>query len=214
MSSREVQGREDGSMPRWPSAMTRSQSLKANIAEVNDHLDTGLVGTRHLFEVLCDNGLKDLAYKIINQRDFPSFGWWIEQGATTTWEQWDGGNSRNHPMFGGGIGWFYRDLAGLEPIGAGYSSFRVRPVLPEGLEWVEYSHCTTYGDVAIKWQHKDGKFALQCDVPVGSTAIVWVPFSAEPPKVKLSDNVRSLGVRDGYALYQVESGRYNFNSKL
>jgi alpha-L-rhamnosidase len=155
-----------------------------------------------------------LAYKIINQRDFPSFGWWIEQGATTTWEQWDGGNSRNHPMFGGGIGWFYRDLAGLEPIGAGYSSFRVRPVLPEGLEWVEYSHRTTYGDVAIKWQHKDGKFALQCDVPVGSTAIVWVPFSSEQPKVKLSDNIRSLGVRDGYALYQVESGRYNFNSKL
>ena len=190
------------------------ETLRANIAEVNDHLDTGIVGTRHLFEVLCDNGLVDLAYKIINQRDFPSFGWWIEQGATTTWEQWDGGNSRNHPMFGGGIGWFYRDLAGLEPIGAGYSSFRVRPVLPEGLEWVEYSHLTTYGDVAIKWQHKDGKFALQCDVPVGSTAIVWVPFSSEQPKVKLSDNIRSLGVRDGYALYQVESGRYNFNSKL
>ena len=50
--------------------------------------------------------------------------------------------------------------------------------------------------------------------PVGSRAIVWVPFSGEQPKVKLSDNIRSLGVRDGYALYQVESGRYNFNSKL
>ena len=189
-------------------------ALKANIAEVNDHLDTGIVGTRHLFEVLCDNGLVDLAYKIINQRDFPSFGWWIEQGATTTWEQWDGGNSRNHPMFGGGIGWFYRDLAGLEPIGAGYSTFRVRPVLPEGLEWVEYSHLTAYGDIAIKWRNEEGKFTMQCDVPVGTSAIVWVPFSGEKPKVKLSDTVRSLGVRDGYALYQVESGRYNFNSKL
>lgn len=189
-------------------------ALKANIAEVNDHLDTGIVGTRHLFEVLCDNGLVDLAYKIINQRDFPSFGWWIEQGATTTWEQWDGGNSRNHPMFGGGIGWFYRDLAGLEPIGAGYSTFRVRPVLPEGLEWVEYSHLTTYGDIAIKWTRHEGEFSMQCDVPVGTSAIVWVPFSGEKPKVKLSDVVRSLGVRDGYALYQVESGRYTFNSKL
>lgn len=190
------------------------EALRTNIAEVKDHLDTGIVGTRHLFEVLCDNGLKDLAYKIINQRDFPSFGWWIEQGATTTWEQWDGGNSRNHPMFGGGIGWFYRDLAGLEAIGAGYSSFNVRPVVPEGLEWVEYSHRTTYGDVAIKWQNNAGRFSLQCDVPVGSRAIVWVPFGEEQPKVKLSVNVRSLGVRDGYALYQVESGRYNFNSTL
>lgn len=190
------------------------EALRTNIAEVNDHLDTGIVGTRHLFEVLCDNGLKDLAYKIINQRDFPSFGWWIEQGATTTWEQWDGGNSRNHPMFGGGIGWFYRDLAGLEPIGAGYSTFNVRPVLPDGLEWVEYTHRTTYGDIAIKWHNDEGKFSLQCDVPVGSRAIVWVPFEGKQPKVKLSENVRSLGCRDGYALYQVESGRYNFNSTI
>ncbi|MBQ5899573.1 MAG: alpha-L-rhamnosidase N-terminal domain-containing protein, partial [Alistipes sp.] len=111
------------------------EALRQNIAEVNDHLDTGIVGTRFLFEVLCDNGLKDLAYRIINQRDFPSFGWWIEQGATVTWEQWDGGNSHNHPMFGGGIGWFYRDLAGLRAVDAGFRSFDVRPVVPVGLEW-------------------------------------------------------------------------------
>ena len=190
------------------------EALRANIAEVNDHLDTGIVGTRYLFEVLCDNGLQDLAYKIINQRDFPSFGWWIEQGATTTWENWNGADSRNHPMFGGGIGWFYRYLAGLEAIGAGYSSFNVRPVVPEGLEWVEYTHRTTYGDVAIKWQHQKGKFSMQCDVPVGSTAIVWVPFEGEQPKAKHSECVRSLGVRGGYALFEVESGRYEFNSKL
>ncbi len=190
------------------------EALRANIAEVDDHLDTGIVGTRHLFEVLCDNGLKDLAYKIINQRDFPSFGWWIEQGATTTWENWNGADSRNHPMFGGGIGWFYRDLAGLEVIGAGYSSFQVRPVVPAGLDWVEYTHRTTYGDVGIKWERKGEKFSLQCDVPVGSHAIIWVPFSGEQPKVKLSENVRKLGLREGYVLYQVESGRYNFNSKL
>ena len=189
-------------------------ALKANIAEVNDHLDTGIVGTRYLFEVLCDNGLKELAYKIINQRDFPSFGWWIEQGATTTWENWNGADSRNHPMFGGGIGWFYRHLAGLEAIGAGYSSFNVRPVIPEGLEWVEYTHRTTYGEVAIKWKKVNGKFSMQCDVPVGSTAIVWVPFKGKQPKVRLSENVRSFGIRGDYALYQVESGRYNFYSEL
>ncbi len=190
------------------------EALKANIAEVNDHLDTGIVGTRYLFEILCENGLTDLAYKIINQRDFPSFGWWIEQGATTTWENWNGNDSHNHPMFGGGIGWFYRDLAGLEPIGAGYSTFRVRPVIPEALEWVEYSHLTAHGSISIKWRNLKGKFSMQCDVPVGTSAIVWVPYAAQMPRVKLSDNVRALGTRDGYALYQVESGRYNFNSKL
>ena len=190
------------------------KALRDNIAEVNDHLDTGIVGTRYLCEILVENGLEDLAYKIINQRDFPSFGWWIEQGATTTWEQWDGGNSRNHPMFGGGIGWFYRDLAGLEATDAGYRSFEVRPVLPEGLEWVRYSHNTTYGEIDIKWQRKAEDFTLSCVVPVGSTATIWVPFSGAEPKVKLDKNMIFKGVRDGYALYKVKSGSYTFTSKL
>ena len=189
------------------------KALRDNIAEVNDHLDTGIVGTRYLCEILVENGLEDLAYKIINQRDFPSFGWWIEQGATTTWEQWDGGNSRNHPMFGGGIGWFYRDLAGLEATDAGYRSFEVRPVLPEGLEWVRYSHNTTYGEIDIKWQRKAEDFTLSCVVPVGSTATIWVPFSGSEPKVKLDKNMIFKGVRDGYALYKVKSGSYTFTSK-
>lgn len=189
-------------------------ALKSNIAEVNDHLDTGIGGTRYLFEVLCDNGLKDLAYKIINQRDFPSFGWWIEQGATTTWEQWDGGNSRNHPMFGGGIGWFYRDLAGLRCGEAGFRTFDVKPVIPEGLEWVNYSHNTTYGKIDIKWQCRKGRFTMECEVPVGSTATIWVPCGADAPKVKESDYVKAVGKRDGYALYEVKSGSYKFSSKL
>lgn len=190
------------------------KALVDNIAEVNDHLDTGIVGTRYLFEVLCDNGHKDLAYKIINQRDFPSFGYWIEQGATVTWENWNGRDSHNHPMFGGGIGWFYRDLAGLRAIDAGFRSFDVRPVIPKGLDWVNYSHETTYGPIDISWSCRDGEFSITCDVPVGATATIWVPFGSEKPKVKSNEFIIPKGARDGYALYKVQSGRYSFNSKL
>ena len=171
-------------------------ALRANIAEVNDHLDTGIIGTRYLFEVLCDNGLVDLAYKLMDQRDFPSFGWWIEQGATTTWENWDGRDSRNHPMFGGGLGWYYRDLAGLRCKEPGFKTFDIRPVIPQGLEWVEYTHNTTYGKIAIKWEKKAGKFKLDCTVPVGAKATVWIP----------SDG--------GYQSHEVVSGCYTFESKL
>ena len=190
------------------------EALRANIAEANDHLDTGIVGTRYLFEILCDNGLEELAYKIINQRDFPSFGWWIEQGATTTWEQWDGGNSHNHPMFGGGIGWFYRDLAGLRLKDVGFRSFDVKPVIPDGLEWVSYSLNTTYGKIDIDWRLRNGRFTLECDVPVGATATIWVPYGGDAPKIKESECVRAKGLRDGYALYEVVSGRYRFKSKM
>ena len=171
-------------------------ALRANIAEVNDHLDTGIIGTRYLFEVLCDNGLVDLAYKIMDQRDFPSFGWWIEQGATTTWENWDGRDSRNHPMFGGGLGWYYRDLAGLRCKEPGFKSFDIRPVIPQGLEWVEYTHDTTYGKIAIKWEKNADKFKLDCTVPVGAKATVWIPSE------------------EGYQSHEVVSGNYTFESNL
>lgn len=171
-------------------------ALRANIAEVNDHLDTGIIGTRYLFEVLCDNGLVDLAYKIMNQRDFPSYGWWIEQGATTTWENWNGRDSRNHPMFGGGLGWYYRDLAGLRIKDAGFRSFDIRPVVPKELEWVEYTHDTTYGEISIRWEHREGKFNLMCTIPVGTTATVWMPTVS------------------GYEPHEVVSGSYSFSTNI
>lgn len=61
-------------------------SLRQDILSNGGHLDTGIFGTQFFFETLCDNGLNELAYEAMNKRDYPSFGWWIEQGATTTWE--------------------------------------------------------------------------------------------------------------------------------
>ena len=174
-------------------------ALVANFAETNDHIDSGIIGTRYVFEILCANGLEDLAYKIMNQRDLPSFGYWVEQGSTTSWENWEGtggSGSHNHPMFGSGLSWFYRDLAGLRPIEAGYKSFEVRPVLPDGLDWVEYTHNTTYGEIAIRWERQGDDFTLECTVPVGSTAVVYMP----------SEN--------GYQPNEVVSGNHTFISKL
>ena len=151
-------------------------ALVANIAEKDNHLITGFVGFRYLCEVLVKHGHEDLAYEIINKKDFPSFGWWIEQGATTTWEQWNGDYSHNHPFMGGGILWFYRDLAGLEATAPGYRTFEIRPTIPDGLDYVKYWQMTPYGKVDIDWKvASDKSFTLKCTVPVGTTAKVYVP---------------------------------------
>ena len=170
------------------------EALKSNIAEVGGHLDTGIFGTRYLFEVLCDNGETDLAYSIINKRTFPSFGYWIEQGATTTWEQWNGKNSHNHPMWGGGIVWFYTHLAGLKPLDAGYRTFEVAPIVPQGLEHVSYSLDTVYGTIDVAWRVAEGEFVLECGVPVGTKAKIILP-----------------GESDGV---EVGQGLHNFSKKL
>jgi alpha-L-rhamnosidase len=76
----------------------------------------------------------------------PSFGYWIEQGSTTLWEGWDGNPklSRNHPMWGGAMTWFYRFLAGVKPLQAGFRTFEVAPMVPQGLDYIHYRFDTVY----------------------------------------------------------------------
>ena len=151
-------------------------ALVANLAECGNHLHVGFVGWRYLCEILVRFGRADLAWEIINKRDQPSIGWWIEQGAVTFWEQWDGVFSRNIPFMGGGIRWFYRDLAGLEPTSPGYRTFEIRPTVVAGLDWVKFHKDSPYGRIDIDWKvAADGVFTLKCTVPVGTTATVYVP---------------------------------------
>ena len=85
---------------------------------------------------------------------------------------------------------------------------------PEGLDWVDYTHDTAYGRIGIRWERRKGRFEMRCEVPVGTVATVWVPFSDAAPKVEEGPNVRNRGVRDGYALYEVDAGKYVFKSEL
>lgn len=155
------------------------KAVRKGIEAADGHLDTGIFGTRLLFEILADHGMIDLAYQIINKRTQPSFGWWIEQGATTTWEAWSGVQSRNHPMFGGSLVWLQRILAGvrMNESSPAYTHIVVKPVIPEGLGRASYSIRTVRGVVSNGWERKDGRFVMTTVVPVGSTATVHLPAS-------------------------------------
>ena len=153
------------------------QSLTDDLAANGGHLDTGIFGTGFFFETLCDHGLNELAYAAMDKRTQPSFGWWAEQGWTTSSEYWEGEGSRNHPMFGGGLAWFYRKLAGLEADEAapGYRRMVVRPQPAGAAASASYATRTPYGDASVAWEKKGGAFRLEAVVPVGSTARVFLP---------------------------------------
>ena len=140
----------------------------------NHHLNTGIFATRFLFEVLARYGMNDLAYEIMNQTDQPSYGYWVAQGSTVTWERWNGEGSHNHPMFGGGLTWLYDCLAGvnLDIEDPGYKHVTIRPYVVEGLESVSYSKKTPYGYLSSTVTQKDGKHLLEVTIPVGSSATV------------------------------------------
>ena len=192
-------------------------SLKQDILNNGGHLDTAVMGTQFFFEVLAENGLQELAYEAMNKRDFPSFGNWIEQGATTTWEQWDGGNSHNHPFFGGSLTWFYRKLAGMnaDPDAPGYRHIIFRPQPAEAIDWVRYGTVTPYGPAGISWSKQLGNlFVVTLRVPVGSTATLYLPGITSPDVVGIDNKdpklVRFTGIENGSAAYAVQSGIYTF----
>ncbi len=196
-------------------------ALKSDIKANGGHLDTGIFGTRFFFEVLSENGLHELAYEAMNKRTFPSYGWWIEQGATTTWERWDGENSRNHPMFGGGISWFYHTVAGMraDQDRPGYRHIIFRPGPAGDLAWASYSNMTPYGRAGIRWERTDGGFTMDVEVPAGSTATVYVPLHGEGrvtealEDIDASPHIHFRRTEGEYAVLEIVQGSYSFVSK-
>ena len=171
----------------------------------NSHANTGFIATRYLFETLSMNGMGDLAYAIMNQRDYPSYGWWIEQGATTLWESWNGDASKNHPMFGGALTWYSRVLAGVDtdPEAPGFKHLIVRPIPSPQLADVRYSTDTPYGKVVSHVSHDGVGVKVEVTVPAGATATIYVPVSME----KVTANPMS---DDSYSVHEVGPGHYAF----
>jgi alpha-L-rhamnosidase len=197
-------------------------SLKADIVANGGHIDTGIFGTQFFFEVLSENGLHELAYKAMNQKTAPGYGWWIEQGATTSWEGWTDPGSGNHPMFGGGITWLYRKLAGMnaDPETPGYKHIIFRPQPAGDVSYASYFNMTPYGTGSISWKKDNGHLSMEVIVPVGSTATIYVPVSDKPDVRETATsgneilNIASLPAVPGYMVYSTGSGRYVFESKL
>jgi alpha-L-rhamnosidase len=151
----------------------------------------------------------------------PSYGWWIDQGATTTWEEWNGNGSRNHPMFGGGISWFYRYMAGMnpDPEKPGYRHFIVRPVPPAEIERCAYSLMTPYGTASSAWKRNGSSFSLEVVVPPGCSATVYIPSVAGSKvteggiPVKERKDLNYSGMENGYSVCTIPAGSYSFNSQ-
>jgi len=196
------------------------QALKNYINANDGHLDTGIFGTQFFFEVLTENGMHDLAYEAMNKRTQPGFGWWIEQGATTTWEQWDGSNSRNHPMFGGSLVWLYRKLAGMDTDteAPGYKHIIFKPQPAGDVTFAKYYNQTSYGEAGIFWKKENEKFSMQVEVPIGCEATVYVPLmtgkkvTENGKPVSESKEIELLKDENGFRMLKVGSGTYQFLS--
>ena len=181
------------------------------------YLTTGIFGTRMLMEQLSANGRSDLAYRIANRNTFPSWGWMLENDATTLWEHWagsDGTFSNNHPMFGSVSAWFFRWLGGIQvaPDAVGSDRITIRPQFVDGLTWVRCSHKTVRGLVESNWRVDDESAELEVRIPVDTTALIEFPAGT----LAVSESGVPLDESDGCDVLtpgrrvRVGSGMYRF----
>jgi alpha-L-rhamnosidase len=188
-----------------------------------DHLTTGNLCTKYVLEMLTVYGYGDLAFKIATQETYPSWGYMLANGATTLWERWEpltgsGMNSHNHPMMGSVSSWFHKYLGGInpDPQGPGFKRIVIHPYALGDLTWVRAEYNSPYGLIRSSWHRQNGVFTLKVTVPVNTTATVYIPTQnaasvTEGGKPAVAaDSVRSLGSREGAAVFEVGSGDFEF----
>ncbi|NEB00394.1 family 78 glycoside hydrolase catalytic domain [Streptomyces sp. SID13726] len=185
------------------------------------HLSTGFLGTPRLLPVLTDTGHTDVAYRLLLQRTFPSWGYPIDRGSTTMWERWDsirpdgsfqdpGMNSFNHYAYGSVGEWMYANIAGISPGRPGYREIVVRPRPGGQVTSARARFTSVHGPVSTRWRLRDGRFTLTCEVPPNTTAEVWVP-AARADAVSRTHGT-FLREEDGCAVYRVGSGTHRFTT--
>ncbi|HEY5079616.1 MAG TPA: glycoside hydrolase family 78 protein, partial [Opitutaceae bacterium] len=163
------------------------EHLVDNIERRGWHLSTGFIGTKDLMLVLSKIGRDDVAYRLIHNDTFPSWGFSIRQGATTTWERWDGWtpekgfqdpgmNSFAHYSFGAVYQWMVENIGGIRSDGPSYRHILIAPKMDEGLTRADTRYDSIRGRIETAWERAGGRFSLKITLPANTTATVYVPM--------------------------------------
>lgn len=193
------------------------------------HLSTGIQATNRLMLELVREGQVDLAYRLLLNRSVPSWGYMVDQGATTVWERWDGWvkgrgfqdpgmNSFNHFAFGAVGEWIFRHIAGInpDPAQAGYKHIIIHPRPGGGLTWAEAEYDSIHGTIRSAWKTSGDSFVLDVTIPANTSATVYVPIRKPPGDKKGEVNLDDAGctkyLRDeaGFSVFAVGAGSYSF----
>jgi alpha-L-rhamnosidase len=166
--------------------------LAALVRESRYHISTGFLGTLLICDALSSIGESDAAFRLLTQRECPSWLYPVTMGATTIWERWDSllsdgsvnpgqMNSFNHYALGAVADWLYRTVAGLAPGEPGYRHLNIQPHPGGGLTSARARHWTPYGLAECSWQIKEEYIEVEVVVPPNTRASVTLPGSDTLP---------------------------------
>ncbi len=180
------------------------------------HLTTGFVGTPLLCKTLSANGYDELAFMLLNRKEYPSWLYPVTQGATTIWERWDGQkpdgsfqdvgmNSFNHYAYGSIGEWLYHYVAGMDidPENPGYKHILLAPHQGGGLTNANAEFLSLYGKIKSAWKIDGKDFVYEVTVPANTTATVTLPGAKSE---LLTMNTQLLSASAKESLKQSEKG--------
>ncbi len=160
-----------------------AENLAKRVAADEMHLDVGVLGAKAILNALSENGQAETAYKLAAQDTYPSWGWWIVNGATTLYENWDikakQDISLNHMMFGEIGGWFFKGLGGIYPdeLQPGFKNVVLKPNFVSGLDHFSAQHDGPYGKISSSWKRTMNRVIYNVSIPANSTATITFPLS-------------------------------------
>jgi alpha-L-rhamnosidase len=212
-----------------PEAGRLAGRLAGKLVENAYRMSTGFLGTKHLLPVLTAHGHQDLAVRLFQSRQFPSWGYEVLNGANTVWERWDSYtlehgfdglsgdqnasmNSFSHYAFGAVTEWMFRDLVGIDTEGPGFSRIRLRPGPPSPgsnpdvvpIEWASGSYESPRGRIAVSWRREVEVFRYEVTIPANTTATLELPATGRD---RVREGGRSLDEAVGVRWMGMEQGR-------
>lgn len=203
------------------------QHLVDLIQQDDGKLSTGFLGLKPLLPALSETGHSNVAYQLLLNEEYPSWGFEVVNGANTIWERWNsyikgvgftnnaGMNSFNHYAFGAVNEWMFGNMAGIKVQDAGYRTFTIKPEIAEtGIDYVNASYNSINGIIGSSWKKENGYLMLSVTIPVNTRAHVFIP-SEENNTILVDDkpideckHVNVIGYESNYLETLVGSGEY------
>jgi alpha-L-rhamnosidase len=193
------------------------------------HITTGFLGTPLISLTLTEIERNDLAYKLLNRTEYPSWLYPVTMGATTIWERWDGQkpdstfqnpgmNSFNHYAYGAIGKWLYEVVAGIriDEDRPGYKHVFIEPIPGGGLSYAEAKYETPYGPLRSGWNLEGEVLTMEVEIPVNTSAEISIPGKAADVSVNgtpVEEGGLEYMCMDGKVVLKTGSGIYSILSK-
>ncbi|MDX2276642.1 MAG: family 78 glycoside hydrolase catalytic domain [Hyphomonadaceae bacterium] len=199
-----------------------AEHLAADIRRRGDKLSTGFLGTPYILDALADHGHGDVAWSLLLQTDYPSWGYMLRKGATTMWERWNSDvgdvsmNSYNHYAFGAVVGFMFRRVAGIAPGEPGFKTVLIDPLLDPRVTRGGADYESVRGRISTRWRRSSERLNLDVEIPANANARIKIParggavVTEGGRRIEQNPHVQVIERHDAHIVLATGSGRYSF----